>query len=117
MPNYFIGEDKDIEVRKCGDTLIVNLTVPLAITLPAVPFGGSFTLPPIALEFRGLDGTYKDEMTATLPSGWKYAAKSTNKPAWVRTWIQQWTAGTSDPFKFAGTLSPYQTATYTPPPG
>jgi hypothetical protein len=128
MENFFTVGDKELEVRMCGDVLIANLTKGVHISLPfqflPAPLNAlgdmSFDLPPMALEFRGIGSAYREEVTlGFLPSpplsGWTITLKSTNKPAWVRTWIQQWTAGTSDPFKFAGTLTLQQTQTWTPP--
>jgi hypothetical protein len=129
MENSFIAEDEDIEIRMRGDVLLVNLTKGVHVSLPfqllPAPMNAlgdlSFDLPPIALEFRGFDSTYKEESTQYLNpaqglSGWTIAGTSIYKPAWVRTWIQQWTEGTGDPFKFAGTIALHSTATYIPPP-
>jgi hypothetical protein len=119
MPNLFQVADKELEVRRHGDVLTVNLTVPISITLPD-PLGGSFTLPPTALEFRGIDDVFKDEGTVSLlpsPPLSGYTIKMTfmGKPAWVRLWIPQWTGGPAA-FMFDGTLFMHVTRTYTPPP-
>jgi len=118
MPNIFQVADKELEVRKHGDTLTANLTVPLNITLPA-PLGGSFTLPPTALEFRGIGDAFNDEGTVSLLpspplSGYTITMKFIGKPAWVRLWIKPWIG--VFPISFDGTLFMRATRTYTPPP-
>jgi hypothetical protein len=118
MPNLFQVADKELEVQRHGDVLTVNLTVPINITLPA-SLGGSFTLPPTALEFRGIDDAFKDEGTMPLLpspplSGYTIKMTFTGKPAWVRVWIKPWTG--PFPITFDGTLFMHVIRTYTPPP-
>jgi hypothetical protein len=105
--------DKELEVWKCGDVLTANLTVPVTIKLPAVPFGGDFTILPIAIEFRGFDETFRDKSTGVFPSGWKYSITRIERPAWVQVWTSWVSIGT---YRNVGTLYVHETATYTPPP-
>jgi hypothetical protein len=110
--------------RKHGDVFFVNLTEGVHVSLNftaspnpmAQPLGDrSFDLPPIAFEVRGIDSPYSEEEAQSNPSGWSSESRSLRKPAWVRLWIQEWTMGTGDPFKFAGVLGVQNKVTFTPP--
>ena len=121
---YWIDKD-ELYTTKRGDVFFVNLTVGFHVALnftksPMPPMKAlgdlSFELPPIAMEVRGIDSPYSEESMATMPSGWSVEGSYLRKPAWVRLWIQEWTAGISDPFKFVGTLGVHGKQTLTPPP-
>ena len=116
-----ITVDKDVLVTKRrGDVFFCNLTEGVHISLPFPAPSGlpdlSFDLPPLAFEVRGIDSIYRESDASTLPSGYSTSADYVRRPAWVRTWIQEWTAGTGDPFKFAGVLGVSAKTTVTPPP-
>ena len=116
-----ISVDEDVLVtKKRGDVFLCNLTEGVHVSLPFPPPSGlpdlSFDLPPLAFEVRGIDSPYRESSSMNLPSGYSTAAEYMRRPAWVRTWIQNWTAGTGDPFKFAGVLGVSAKTTVTPPP-
>jgi hypothetical protein len=129
MPNIIQVADKELEVHRHGDVLTANLTVPVNISLPfqfwPPPFNAigdlSFTLPPTALEFRGIDDAFKDEipLLKLLPSpplsGYTITMATVSKPAWVRLGMSQWTGGFGN-FAFDGTLFTRFTRTWVPPP-
>jgi hypothetical protein len=111
--------------RKHGDVFLANLTEGVHVSLdftaspnPMMQALGdrSFDLPAIAFEVRGIDSPYAEHESGALPSGYTSSASHLRKPAWVRLWIQEWTAGTGDPFKFAGVLGVSGKTTFTPPP-
>ena len=121
---YWIDKD-ELYTTKRGDVFFVNLTVGFHVSLdftgsPLPPMQAlgdlSFDLPPIAMEVRGIDSSYSEQSAVTLPSGWSTEGWYLRKPAWVRLWIQEWTMGTGDPFKFAGVLGVHGKQTLTPPP-
>jgi hypothetical protein len=120
MLNCISVDDDVLVTQKRGDVFFCNLTEGVHISLPFPPPSGlpdlSFDLPPIAFEVRGIDSTYRESGATTLPSGYSTAADYLRKPAWVRLWIQDWTAGTGDPFKFAGVLGVSAKTTVIPPP-
>lgn len=121
-PNVFTVTDKELEVWKHGDTVTVNLTVSEDIKFGTLfpnlkPL--NFTLPPIAIEFRGIDDAYKEpeETTTFAPSppysGYKLTETHIDKPAWVRVWIPAWLG--AQQIEFAGVLNVQETKTYTAP--
>lgn len=119
MANIFQVADEELEVRRHGDVLMANLTKPINITLSTIPWGGNFTLPPIALEFRGIGDVFRDEASTLLPkplmSGYTISQTFLDKPAWVRVWIAQW-LGSLPVYRTVGTLILHTARTYIPPP-
>jgi hypothetical protein len=125
MENCYWIDKEELYTTKRGDVFFVNLTVGFHVSLdfsgspmPLMQALGvlSFDLPPISMEVRGIDGSYSEENAGILPSGWSSEGWSLHKPAWVRLWIQEWTAGVGYPFRFAGVLGVHGRATLTPPP-
>jgi hypothetical protein len=124
MENYFVPAEDELVTWSRGDMSFVNLTVGAHVSLnftgspnPQMSALGdlSFDLPPIAMEIRGFDSTYREDSEGALPSGYTSSAHYLRKPAWVRLWIQNWTGG-SDAFKFAGVRGLYGKVTAIPPP-
>jgi hypothetical protein len=122
MRNIFEVSDTEFEVHKRGDVLTAELTVPLDLALNFSKVTGplkflgdlSFTLPPIKIEIRGFDSTFKDEAVSKTLSGYTITQNTINKPAWVRVWSAPWLGFA--PQYTAGTLFVHVTRTYTPPP-
>jgi hypothetical protein len=121
--NIILVADNELEVWKKGDVLTANLTkaIPIIIGDPAPQWAKdlNFTLPPIALEFRGFDQTFREEESGAFApsppySGWTFSTASVNKPAWVRVWIRPWLGTTV--YTTVGTLNVQLTQTFTPPP-
>lgn len=119
MENIFQVADEELEVRRHGDVLMANLTKSINVTLSTIPWGGNFTLPPIALEFRGIGDVFRDEASTLLPkplmSGYTISQTFLDKPAWVRVWIAQW-LGSLPVYRTVGTLILHTARTYIPPP-
>jgi hypothetical protein len=124
MENYFVPAEDELVTRSRGDMFFVNLTVGAHVSLnftgspnPQLSALGdlSFDLPPIAMEVRGFDTTYREDSKGALPSGYTSLAHYVRKPAWVRLWIRNWTGG-ADAFKFAGVRGLYGKVTAIPPP-
>jgi hypothetical protein len=119
--NIIQVSDTELKINKHGDVLTAELTVPVEIALPfqnLPPFAFlgdlSFTLPPIKIEIRGFDSTFKDEAVSKTLSGYTITQNTINKPAWVRVWSAPWLGFA--PQYTAGTLFMHVTRTYTPPP-
>ena len=108
--NIFPVDDDQLEVRSRGDVVTADLKVSVSINAPC----GILSLPPMTLEFRGLDSPYRSESTITLPSGYTIAVSSIEKPAWVNVKIPAWLQAAS--FQFAGILNLHETETYIAPP-
>lgn len=119
--NVITVEPDELEVSRHGDVVTANLTCEVNVYLPFPGLGGewaawgnqTFTLPPMSLEFRGIDTPFKSEFTATLPSGYTITETGWEKPAWVSVEISQWVGGA--PFRAVGATSHNWKVTYTPP--
>jgi hypothetical protein len=93
-------EDKDLEISKKGDVLTVNLTKAIVYEIgdpwPQHLKDLNFTLPPMVLEFRGVDEVYKEEgapNTLAPPAsgaGWTTQRTDWRKPSWVEVSIPAW---------------------------
>jgi len=112
----------ELEVAKHGDVVTANLTREVNIYLPFQGLIGTpsaaignqtFTLPPMSLEFRGIDAPYKDEFAVTLPSGYELTEAGWEKPAWVSVKIPQWLGNTA--FRAVGDTKHNWKITYTLP--
>jgi len=116
--NIITVNSSELQVNKVTDDVITaNLTVPENITI-GDPFAPTlkalnFTLPPIALEVRGFDGQFNDQVINALPSGWNVTTAITAEPAWVRVWIPQWLGPTY--WMAEGTNNLQVVTTYTSP--
>ena len=120
--NVITVEPDKLEVARHGDVITANLTREVNVYLPFYGLGGewaawgnqTFTLPPMSLEFRGIDTSYKDEMALTLPSGYTLTEAGWAKPAWISVNIPQW-LGNNTHFRAAGDTKHNWKVTYTPP--
>ena len=126
MQNCFNVTDEELEVRMHGDVLTANLTKALYISLPfnvmPQPYSSwgnlSFTLPPMALMFRGIDEPFRDEKTYSfLPkpplSGYAWKEERLLVPAWVKVEIPAWLGGSY--FEVVGHIGKHSTQTFIPP--
>lgn len=71
-----------------NNVILANLTIPLNIILgPPLPLTGNITIPPMAIELRGFDGTFTETSMTPLRSGYNITSTVTAMPAWARIWI------------------------------
>jgi hypothetical protein len=120
--NVITVEPEELEVSRHGDVVTANLTCEVNIYLPFNALIGSavtvmgnqtFTLPPMSLEFRGIDTLYKSGGTETMPTGYTITETGWEKPAWVSIEIPQWLG--NKPFRAVGATRPCWKLFYTPP--
>jgi len=94
--NVIAANSSQFRISNTTSTVIVaNLTTPVNIALGSpLPITGNLTIPPMAIEIRGLVGQFTDTMRTTLPSGYNLTSTTTAMPAWVRVWIPSMLGGT-----------------------
>jgi hypothetical protein len=120
--NVITVEPDQLEVSRHGDIVTANLTCEVNVYLPFYIFPSSgiwkvmgnqtFTLPPMSLEFRGIDTPYKDEAGGPMPSGYTLMETGWRKPAWVNAEIPKWL---NIPLRAVGSTMHNWKAVYTPP--
>jgi hypothetical protein len=102
-PNVIQVAPTELEVWTQDEALMVNLTKPVKIALPAYHMSTNpdkysnqtFILPPMTLTFRATGNIFKDDTTLVLTgytgaSGYTVKIRAMAQPAWVRAVIPDW---------------------------
>lgn len=117
-------EDGELAICKKFDVITVNLTKAVTFNVsdpwPQHLKDLSFTLPPMTIEFRGIDTSFEEkEAPATLTppasgAGWTTQTVYYRMPAWVQVSIPAWYGNTV--LNVDGKISTRFINTWTPPP-